>query len=235
MSREFEQLSKSLIVEIVRRKEIQSSCKQSVNSGEMKTLYETNLDHTNCIPYNITNGTSLEQDIAIFLATNEFCDVTLVLQDHEIPAHKAILAARSKYFEILFQSYITEDNRVNVKIGFVLPTLESFDSLLKYIYYGETNMPPENSLYLYSSSIYYAFTNNRLQAFCKHNLEWNVNENNVLKILIASDRLKNTEMKEHALDLIVKQINRIVIQDDMKTLHKELLMQIIQCLAAKAK
>ena len=42
-----------------------------------------------------------------FLETTgeEFADVTLILDDMRIPAHQAILAARSAYFEGLFRSF----------------------------------------------------------------------------------------------------------------------------------
>ena len=45
-----------------------------------------------------------------------------------------------------------------------MPSRQAFDSLLRYIYYGETSMPPEDSLYLFSAPSFYGFTNNRLQA-----------------------------------------------------------------------
>jgi len=45
-----------------------------------------------------------------------FCDLTLALQDEKIPAHKAILAARSSYFEALFRNFMPKDNIVNVRV-----------------------------------------------------------------------------------------------------------------------
>lgn len=45
----------------------------------------------------------------------EFCDVTLVLEETSIPAHKAILAARCSYFEAMFRSFMPEDSTVNVR------------------------------------------------------------------------------------------------------------------------
>jgi len=48
-------------------------------------------------------------------------------------------------------------------IGEMVPTRQAFDSLLRYIYYGDVTMPPEDSLYLFSAPYYYGFTNNRLQ------------------------------------------------------------------------
>lgn len=48
-------------------------------------------------------------------------------------------------------------------MGDIVPSYQSFDSLIKYIYYGNVNMPPEDSLYLYTASHFYSFSNNRLQ------------------------------------------------------------------------
>ena len=44
-----------------------------------------------------------------------------------------------------------------------MPSPQSFDSLLRYIYFGDVTMPPEDSLYLFSAPFYYGFTNSRLQ------------------------------------------------------------------------
>lgn len=62
-------------------------------------------------------GTNLEQDMEMFLRSigKEFFDVTLVLDETIIPAHKAILAARCSYFEAMFRSFMPEDSTVNVK------------------------------------------------------------------------------------------------------------------------
>lgn len=63
-------------------------------------------------------GTSLEQDMEAFLKNvgREFCDITLMLDDMPITAHKAILAARCSYFEAMFRSFMPENNMVNVSL-----------------------------------------------------------------------------------------------------------------------
>lgn len=52
---------------------------------------------------------------------------------------------------------------LQIAIGEMIPSQQSFDSLLRYIYYGDVDMPPEDSLYLFSAPYFYGFTNNRLQ------------------------------------------------------------------------
>lgn len=185
------------------------------------------------------SGTTLEQDMEAFLKSvgREFCDITLMLDGVPIPAHKAILAARCSYFEGMFRSFMPENNTVNVsyfftflrfyltikyiltkrvlllqiQIGEMIPSSESFDSLLRYIYYADVSMPPEDSLYLFTAPVFYGFTNNRLQAFCKQNLEMNVTFENVIQILEAADRMQAVDMKKYALNLIVHHFTKVHI------------------------
>ncbi|KAH9502451.1 Leucine-zipper-like transcriptional regulator 1 [Bulinus truncatus] len=146
MSKEFESLDKSLIVEIIRRKQ------------------EPHVRLLDPQPEPLASN-SLEQDLAQFrVGGQEFCDITLVLDGIHIPAHKAILGARSSYFEAMFRSFTPQDNLVNIAIGEMVPSRQAFDSLMRYIYHGDIVMPPEDSLYLFAAPYFYGFTNNRLQA-----------------------------------------------------------------------
>ncbi|KAI4462988.1 leucine-zipper-like transcriptional regulator 1 [Holotrichia oblita] len=215
MSQEFETLDRKLMVEIIRRKQMPRA----------KTA--------SCDPHFDTAGSSLEQDMAMFLKSTgkEFCDIDLLLDNHVIKAHKSVLAARCGYFEAMFRSFMPSDNTVRIQIGEMTPSKESFDSLLRYIYYGDVNMPPEDSLYLFSAPHFYNFTNNRLQAFCKQNLEMNVTFENVIQILEAADRMQATDMKKYALDLIVHHFTKVAKLPKLRVLSKELILDILMALA----
>ncbi|KAF9805198.1 hypothetical protein SFRURICE_019016, partial [Spodoptera frugiperda] len=143
-------------------------------------------------------------DMSVLLGGGgELADVRLRVGGAQRPAHRSVLAARAAYFEAMFRSFSPHDNIVNIQICDTVPSEEAFDSLLRYIYYGDTNMPTEDSLYLFQAPIYYGFTNNRLQVFCKHNLQSNVSPDNVLAILQAADRMRAADIKEYALKMIV--------------------------------
>jgi len=51
------------------------------------------------------------------------------------------------YFEAMFRSFMPVDGQVNISIGEMVPSKHAFESMLRYIYYGDVNMPPEDSLY----------------------------------------------------------------------------------------
>lgn len=214
MSKEFETIAQPLMVEIIRRRQMPS----------VRSLLEPLFDYA---------GTTLEQDMEIFLKETgrEFCDITLLLDGHPIPAHKSVLVARCSYFEAMFRSFMPDHNTVNIAIGEMIPSLQSFNTLLRYIYYGDVSMPPEDSLYLFSAPYFYGFTNNRLQAFCKENLEMNVTFENVIQILEAADRIQATDMKKHALSLIVHHYPKVARLPKIRSLSKDLLLDILEALA----
>ncbi|CAG7833679.1 unnamed protein product [Allacma fusca] len=212
MSKEFETLDQPLMVEIVRRRQVPRS----------QVIPEPAFD---------VQMTTLEQDMDQFLRSTgkDFCDITLVLDGAPIQAHKAILAARCSYFEGMFRSFMPDDSVI--QIGEMIPSRQSFDSLMRYIYCGEVSMPPEDSLYLFSAPYYYGFTNNRLQAFCKQNLEMNVTFENVIQILEAASRIQAHDMKKYALNLITHNFPKVCRLPKMRSLNRELLLDIMEALA----
>jgi len=214
MSEEFETLDQPLMVEIIRRRQ----------TPQLRSLQEE---------FNRTEvGNTLNEDLKQFLKVGEeFSDIDLVLEGVAIPSHKAILAARSSYFEGMVRSFCPPDNKVVVSIGEMVPSRQSFDSLLRYIYYGDVEMPPEDSLYLFSAPHFYIFSNNRLQVFCKTNLERNVTVENVLQILEAADRSQASDMKKYALKIIVRNFSKVTLQPRIHHLSKELLLDVIFAMA----
>lgn len=214
MSSEFSDLDKPLLVEIIRKR-----------LNPSKTNFDANSEK------NV--GTTLESDMAVFLEScgKDFCDINLVLDGQVIPAHKSILSARCSYFQAMFRSFMPPDNTVNIQIGEISPSIESFNSLLRYIYYGETKLPPQDALYLFQAPCFYGLSNNRLHAFCKYSLEHNITYENVLQTLEAADFTKITDIKEYALKLIVKEFAAVARLPKMTGLSRDLLLEIIRAVA----
>jgi leucine-zipper-like transcriptional regulator 1 len=71
----------------------------------------------------------------------------------------------------------------------------------------------------------------RLQAFCKHNLENNINHENVLQILEASEKMNVPDIKNYALRLIVHDFSLVAKLPKMKLLSREILLDIIHAVA----
>ena len=107
---EFDSLDSGLMVEII-RKQLKQSRGQQIQ------------DQSDC-SYNPSALTpqfypSLESDLNAFLQYLglQFADILLQIGPNSFPAHKCILAARCKYFEAMFRSFMPTDAKVNITFG----------------------------------------------------------------------------------------------------------------------
>lgn len=117
MSEEFFALDKPLMVEIIRRRFNPSKAEVRIEKIEGNRIGEI-VYEIKMIPFwCLLKGTTLENDMAVFLKTGgkPFCDINLVLDGHIIPAHMSIMLARSAYFQGMFRSFMPTDNSVKVK------------------------------------------------------------------------------------------------------------------------
>ena len=221
MTSSFESLDRQLMVEIVRRQQFRSRpTSPSHYSVEREPVVPS----------------SLQDDLREFLLTDAgqpFADIILQVGEKEVLAHKPILIARCAYFEALCRSFMPQNHRVDITFGKVVPSQQAFHSLLKYIYYGEVNMPPEDSLYIFSAPNFFGFSNARLQNFCKCNLESSICLDNVVKLLEVSDGISMEVMKQRCLDLISSHFPTLVFQPEFRELSKELLLEVMETLVRR--
>ncbi|XP_035687774.1 kelch-like protein 9 isoform X3 [Branchiostoma floridae] len=75
--------------------------------------------------------------------TGELCDVTLVVQEEDIPAHRAVLSACSDYFRAMFTSGMRESSDSKIVIKGV--TGRAVSQLVDYAYTGELVVTRESA------------------------------------------------------------------------------------------
>ena len=79
------------------------------------------------------HSATLSQQVRAKWKDNPYTDVTFIIEGQEVRCHKFILAARSIYFNTLFQSKLTPDSgTVNIT---TIP-LEVFKAIVEFIYTG---------------------------------------------------------------------------------------------------
>lgn len=64
---------------------------------------------------------------------DDYSDVTFIVENQRLPAHRVVLAARSEYFRALLYGGLSETNQSEIQLK--IP-LEAFKALLRYIYSG---------------------------------------------------------------------------------------------------
>ena len=208
---EFEELAKSTIIHLIRKK-VSNACPRP-QQLPADTVYQT-----------------LEDDLKTLLDDTTLSDITLTIQGLQIRAHKAILAARCEYFRAMYRSLPPYNDNVGIRIGNMEPTARAFRSLMRFIYFSDTDISPEDSLCLFTADKFYGFSNNQLQAYCKTSVETNTNTSNVLEVLKASADVGNNDLKNHALLMIAENFVSVQPLPLFKTLSKDLILDINQCL-----
>ncbi|PSR93244.1 BTB/POZ domain-containing protein [Actinidia chinensis var. chinensis] len=126
-----------------------------------------------------------------------------------IPAHRALLAARSEIFKNILDS---DGCKAPPNDLITLPelTYEELDSLLEFLYTG--TLPKEKvEKHVYSLSVAAdKYDIKFLQKFCEHRMLGSLNSSNALDVLEISDVCSNQGLKETALNFIVRNMEDVV-------------------------
>lgn len=109
----FERLKSELLVEIIRK---QLKISQIFSQDQFPMNDQFNYNPSLATPQFYP---TLESDFKAFLDEfgAQFTDILLIIGNTSFPAHKCILAARCKYFEAMFRSFMPQDGKVNITFG----------------------------------------------------------------------------------------------------------------------
>lgn len=124
------------------------------------------------------------EQMAQLCMSYDYSDVTFIVENEKLPAHRVILAARSEYFRALLYGGLSETNQDEIHLK--IP-LKAFKALLKYIYSGNMSlaqMKEENILDTLGLANQYGFTD--LEIAISDYLRQVLSLNNVCAILDAA-------------------------------------------------
>eukprot|EP00531_Pseudo-nitzschia_arenysensis_P014444 CAMPEP_0116127674 /NCGR_PEP_ID=MMETSP0329-20121206/6962_1 /TAXON_ID=697910 /ORGANISM="Pseudo-nitzschia arenysensis, Strain B593" /LENGTH=626 /DNA_ID=CAMNT_0003621781 /DNA_START=253 /DNA_END=2133 /DNA_ORIENTATION=- len=116
----------------------------------------------------------------------EFSDVTFIVEDQPVYAHRAILAQRCGHFAAMFRSGMRESVEKTIPIPDT--SRQVFLMLLEYIYTDTVKIDVEHAIGLYIASDIYQL--DRLREMCVTVVKRNLNPNNAGPLVqIADDQL----------------------------------------------
>ncbi|KAL7306296.1 hypothetical protein TKK_0001726 [Trichogramma kaykai] len=151
----------------------------------------------------------LSEDIGALYLSDDYSDVTLIVNGQRFNGHKVILAARSQYFRALLYGGLRETTQSEINLKET--TLPAFKGLFKYIYTGHmslSNLQEEVILDILGLAHQYNFI--ELEAAISDYLKEILNTKNVCTIFDAA-RLYNLEflikfcyefMDKHAMEIM---------------------------------
>jgi len=159
------------------------------------------------------------------MKTEVWADAYVQIESKRIPFHKAVLAAHSKAFERLFQPTTGKEEDLTEALAVEKDmSAAAFQSMLKYIYYGETSITPVASCDLAPFAKRCNLLS--LQKLCEQNISQNIDSTNILsimKVAYSQDNIDRPEMKElraSCLEYMLENVSMInldpLLQMDIK-------------------
>jgi len=147
------------------------------------------------------------------LGDKEFSDVTFIAGDQEIPAHKALLAAKSPVFATMFRSRMNEEQTDRIEIQEKAPV---FEELLRFIYAGEVEKLDINAEGLLPIADKYGI--DQLKSLCEMQLVAQLNASNALQRLVLADLHGASHLKCEAIQVINSNASEVTQTEEWKAL-----------------
>lgn len=159
-------------------------------------------------------------DLDSLLESGKFSDVTLLVSDKELKAHRAILASRSNTFDSMFESGESRYALADIE-------LELAEHILRYIYTGL--VPP---LATYGREIFISadkYQLDSLKMLAEDYLAGSLTVENVVSVLVLGDQYSSSKLKQIALAFITKNAREVMATEAWEQMGVErplLLMQL---------
>eukprot|EP00761_Pharyngomonas_kirbyi_P003194 gb/GECH01003198.1/.p1 GENE.gb/GECH01003198.1/~~gb/GECH01003198.1/.p1 ORF type:complete len:270 (+),score=71.40 gb/GECH01003198.1/:1-810(+) len=137
---------------------------------------------------------TLTKDFGRIFNNNEdgTADVTLVVDDVKIPAHRAFLSTRCGYFKGMFESGMEEAQKNEINIPDASP--EAFKKLVEYIYTDTVQDMGNHALELFGLAN--RFTLKHLESLCEESIRESVDESNVEEVLKVAELFDSKSLKQ---------------------------------------
>ncbi|XP_014673491.1 PREDICTED: protein roadkill-like isoform X3 [Priapulus caudatus] len=157
------------------------------------------LIQTNMTPFKVS-ACNLSTDLERMFERQSFSDVTLCVGGRDLPAHKAILSARSPVF---FEK-LRNDQESHLDIAMDIPVLLE---IIHFIYTGNANNVARMAEKLIAAAEKYAL--GRLKIMCEEALCSNMNIDNVVDIFILANHQSAVQLEDRCIDFIKSHVEFI--------------------------
>lgn len=142
---------------------------------------------------------SLGADLGAYVGSARYADIVFEVEDVRIPAHKALLCARSSHFRAMLTSGMREAQSGRI----VVPEISSsaFSTVLKYLYTSEADVNEENVIELLIVCNLYSIQ--QLQEQCENYIESGIQLDNVTELLQMAHQFQTHHLRSVAMNYLV--------------------------------
>lgn len=168
----------------------------------------------------------MEKRMAQWINDDTFSDVTLVVENERIHAHRVVLASGSEYFKKMFSSGMKESKQREITIPNV--SKNAFMLLLEYLYTGEISDQATLEDLLNLSQAGDMFDLPRLQDLCAEDAKEELTIDTAADFLREADMHNCRLLKETSMEYVRQNFEQISVTPGMSTLPQELILEVIR-------
>jgi len=154
--------------------------------------------------------------------SGQFCDVILLAEDTELPAHRIVLSSLSAYFSAMFASEMAEKRQDRVTINGV--EVGMLQLIVDYAYTAEINITKSNVQSLLSAANLLQVIPVR-EACCRFMLR-HMDESNVIGVHCFAEAHDCNDLAVKAKDFILDSFLHVCKQEEFLELNEEKLIEI---------
>jgi len=152
-----------------------------------------------------------------------FADITFVVQDEEILAHKNILV-KSHYFLTMFQSGMMESNSSKITVPDISPI--NFKAILEFIYFGKIVLTEKLALDLIVLADMYFLSD--LKADCESYLTTCVSMTNFLNYMKVAETADAQKLEDKVASFLITNLEKISEDIDSSLIPQDLLIKAMK-------
>jgi RCC1 and BTB domain-containing protein len=154
---------------------------------------------------------------------DEFSDITFVIENQNVYAHKAILAARCELFAAMLRSGMRESVEGVIPIPNIRRSV--FLLLLEFIYCDSVKVPVDHAIELYICADQYNVE--RLRDICCNVVRRHLNPDNAGPMLQAASEHHCQVLKDQIMKYVVDNFDVFSRTDGIRHVSHQLLLEII--------
>jgi len=170
----------------------------------------------------LTETSQMPSHMELLWKDKLFADITFVIQNEEILAHRNILI-KSRYFLTMFQSGMMEANSDKINVPDISPT--NFKAILEFIYCDKITLTETLALDLIILADMYSLA--KLKADCETYLSTHLTTENFLNVLKAAETGDSQKVKDKVVSFLATNIKKVKQEVDICTIPHELLIETI--------
>ena len=167
-------------------------------------------------PANLPNS-NIGNDYLRLWESGENADVTFIVQDVEIKAHKTVLIARSSYFRTMFSTNMNESSSGKINVPDADPS--AFRSMLEFLYGGSS--PKDLGIVAMDLfAIADKYDMRELAELCEAYILDNINADNVIDALLLAEQHGRKNLMARAKIVLKANLNIVQRSKNRKKLEQ---------------